>query len=166
MRSSINLAITVAILTIIVAVMLLVIFGPLSVQPGSNEQIRSVKTLESSYTVIIQNSSFDPTYLTVLAGTSVTWKVPTDNAQINGVYSDKLVNSTRLFDSGTIQAGESFSFTFNEVGNYSYHSTVQYYLVGYVNVIPNAPESLEPTNQPVVPQGYPTAAGRLPLQYG
>jgi plastocyanin len=163
MKSSTNFAITVVILAIIVAIMLLVVFGPLSVQPGRNEQIRSLKSLESTYTVTIQNGSFDPTYLTVLAGTTVTWNVPADNAQVNGVYSDRFVNSTRMFDSGTIQAGDSFSFTFNEVGNYSYHSGIQYYLIGYVNVIPNAPESLEPANQPVVPQGYPTVAGRLSL---
>lgn len=159
MRSSINFAITVVILVIITSVMLLIIFGPLSLQPGRNEPVDSVKSLDNTYTITIENGTFNPTYLTVLAGTTVTWQIPQDNAQVNGVYADKMVNGTRLFDSGTIQAGSSYSFTFNDAGNYSYHSTIQYFLIGYVNVVPNAPESLEPTNQPVTPTGYPTVTG-------
>jgi plastocyanin len=157
LRSGTNFAITINIMAIIASGMLLVILGPLSVEPGHGEQIRSVKTLEPTTTVVIENSTFNPTYLTVLAGTNVTWKNPSEHAQSNSVVSDDLANGTRVFDSGPLNAGESFSFTFNEVGNYTSHSGRQYYTNASVNVIPNAPESFF-TPGPVTPEGYPTAA--------
>jgi plastocyanin len=157
MRSGTNFAITIAILVIVAAIMTLVIYGPLNVTPGRGEPIRSVKTLDNTYTITIRNNTYDPTYLTVLAGTTVTWQNPGTSAQVNSVISDELANGTRLFDSGPLNAGDTFTFTFNEVGNHSYHSGIQYFSNASVNVIPNAPESFV-TAQPAGPEGFPTAA--------
>jgi plastocyanin len=157
MRPRTNFAITVIIILAIATGMLLVFFGPLSVPPGHGEQARSVKTLEPTTTVTIGNNSYDPTYLTVLAGTTVTWQNPASYGQTNSVVSDNMTGSTRTFDSGPLNAGDTFSFTFNDVGNYTYHSGVQYFSNASVNVIPNAPESFV-TPQPQTPEGYPTVA--------
>ncbi len=160
MKPITNFIITIVILVVVVSILLLVWYGPLALTPGHGAQIRSAKGLEGTTTVIIENNTFNPTYLTVLAGTTVVWKNPSGSAQVNSVMSDKIVNGSRLFASGPINAGQSFIFTFTDVGNYTYSSGIQYFANGSVNVIPNAPEGFPTIGQITPNQGFPTLAMR------
>ena len=62
--------------------------------------------------------AFGPATLTVKTGTTVTWKNNDDIAHT--VTSD----DGTTFDSGTLAAGASFSFTANTGGTYAYHCTI------------------------------------------
>lgn len=64
--------------------------------------------------VLIRNMSFDPSPLTVVAGTKVTWK------NQDGV-THTVTSNTGLFDSGNLGANQSFSYTFSTPGTYEYY---------------------------------------------
>jgi plastocyanin len=72
--------------------------------PGSNE-------------VLIRNMAFDPSTLTVKEGTTITW---TNKDGVNHTVT----SDAGLFDSGSLGAGGSFSFTFSTAGTYPYHCTL------------------------------------------
>ena len=76
--------------------------------------------------VAIQNFSFTPQTLTVKAGTKVTW---TNNdstthtvTSTNGPGTNAA--TTSLFSSGSLNGGQSFSFTFTKAGTYYYECTI------------------------------------------
>ena len=80
----------------------------------------------SSIKVTIANSAFSPSKIEVQAGTTVTW---TNNDAmphtVTSTKSDDVDSATSgLFDSGTLQTGESFSYTFERAGDYPYECTI------------------------------------------
>ena len=76
--------------------------------------------------VTIADSAFSPSKIEVKAGTTVTWT--NDDAvphTVTSTKSDDVDSATSgLFDSGTLQPGESFSYTFKKAGNYPYECTI------------------------------------------
>lgn len=78
--------------------------------------------------VSISNFSFNPGTLTVKVGTTVTWT--NEDSAPHTVTSDSgsLLNSPRL------SQGQSFSFTFTEVGSTSYHCAIHPMMKGTVIV--------------------------------
>src|SRR5215211_7407591 len=68
-------------------------------------------------TVSIQDFFFDPDQLSVAPGTTVTWvnegEAPHTTTADDGTW-----------DSGTLQPGEDFSFTFDQPGTYTYHCSI------------------------------------------
>jgi plastocyanin len=68
-------------------------------------------------TVSIKDFAFNPPNATVAPGTTVTW-VNNDQAPHTATADDG------AFDSGTLQPGQSFSFTFDEAGTYAYHCNI------------------------------------------
>ena len=77
-------------------------------------------------TVAIQDSSFTPQTLTVKAGTKVTWtnndSTVHDVTSTDGPGTD--ATTTDLFSSGSMSAGQSFSYTFTKAGTYYYECTI------------------------------------------
>ena len=67
--------------------------------------------------VSIKNFAFNPPNTTVSAGTTVTW-VNNDQAPHTATANDG------AFDSGTLQPGQSYSFTFDKPGTYAYHCNI------------------------------------------
>jgi plastocyanin len=82
---------------------------------------------ESGTTVTIDNYAFSPTTLTVSAGTTVTW-VNNDTAAHTVTADDG------TFDSGNLDPGESFTYTFASAGTISYHCNYHPTMVGTVVV--------------------------------
>src|SRR5215218_6446028 len=72
---------------------------------------------QDEMTVSIQDFFFDPDQLTVAPGTTVTWvnegQAPHTTTADGGTW-----------DSGTLQPGEDFSFTFDQPGTYTYHCSI------------------------------------------
>ena len=68
---------------------------------------------QDEMTVSIQDFLFDPDQITVAPGTTVTWV--NDGEEPHTSTADD-----GMWDSGTLQPGESYSFTFDEPGSYSY----------------------------------------------
>lgn len=64
-------------------------------------------------TVTLKNFSFTPKTVRVKAGATVTWK--------SAEGSHTVASDNGAFNSPTLNAGQSFSFTFGTPGTYPYH---------------------------------------------
>jgi plastocyanin len=88
---------------------------------GNNSPTEMAVTSTSSSSgstteISIANYSFSPDTLTIKVGTTVTWT--NQDSVIHTVTSD-----TGVFDSGSLDQGKSFSYTFNAAGTFPYHCT-------------------------------------------
>jgi plastocyanin len=72
---------------------------------------------QDDMTVSIQDFSFNPGQMTVPQGTTVTWTN-------EGPSPHTTTADDGSWDSGTLQQGEDFSFTFDEPGTYTYHCSI------------------------------------------
>ena len=79
-------------------------------------------------------SGFSPSRLTVEAGTTVTWRN-------TGVEAHSVVSQDQLFDSKLMDAGETFSVTFEAAGTYRYHCEPRPWMKGTIVVIPAEPDA-------------------------
>lgn len=82
--------------------------------------------------VSIKNLEFNPIAITVKSGTSVTW---TNEDAVPHTVTSK-TPSPAAFDSGTIQQGTTFTYTFTQPGTYSYFCTIHTFMTGTVVVVP------------------------------
>lgn len=67
--------------------------------------------------VFIQGMAFNPSTITVAAGTTITW------TNKDG-YAHTVTSDTNLFNSGNIGSNGTFSFTFATAGTYPYHCII------------------------------------------
>ncbi|HUH97736.1 MAG TPA: cupredoxin domain-containing protein [Anaerolineales bacterium] len=81
--------------------------------PSANQTVAA----PASNAVSITSAGFQPNTLSVKAGTTVTWT--NNDAAAHTVTSD----SAGVFDSGPINQGATFKFTFSQAGTFPYHST-------------------------------------------
>jgi plastocyanin len=79
--------------------------------------------------VKIDNFSFSPTTLTIVAGTAVTW-TNQDDIPHTVVSTDE----PRLFKSKALDTGDKFSFTFSKPGTYPYFCSLHPKMNGKVIV--------------------------------
>ena len=79
--------------------------------------------------VKIDNFSFSPPTLTVVAGTTVTW-INRDDIPHTVVSSD----DSRVFKSKALDTDDRFSFTFTRAGTYSYFCSIHPKMTGKVVV--------------------------------
>lgn len=66
----------------------------------------------------LRNLRFDPDMVTIKQGTTVTW-INRDSVT-HTVTSGTRNNGSGLFDSGNLNSGATFSYTFNEKGTFDY----------------------------------------------
>ena len=98
---------------ILVSLIVLAIFASGCVNYGGNQATPPA----GSNSVSIMNYAFNPSVLNVPAGTTVTWT--NGDSVVHTVTSD-----SGAFDSGQIPSGQTFSYTFNTAGTYTYHCAV------------------------------------------
>src|SRR5215207_2380376 len=72
---------------------------------------------QDDMTVSIQDFSFNPGQITVAPGTTVTWTN-------EGPSPHTTTADDGSWDSGELQQGEDFSFTFDKPGTYTYHCSI------------------------------------------
>jgi glucose/arabinose dehydrogenase/plastocyanin/quercetin dioxygenase-like cupin family protein len=87
-------------------------------QPPPQQQPQQVQQPQ----VVMQNNSYQPQRITVEAGTAVRWV--NQDGVAHTVTSGTPQNPTGRFDSGTMQQGQRFSFTFEQPGTYQYFCRV------------------------------------------
>jgi plastocyanin len=109
---------------LIIGILVLVVI--VSVSGCTNNNTPTTTNLGAN-TIAIQNFAFNPATLTVKAGTTVTW---TNLDSTN----HPVASDTGVFNSGTLNNGQSYSFTFNQTGSYPYHCTVHPSMTGTVIV--------------------------------
>ena len=77
--------------------------------------------------IMVKDFMFNPTPLTVKAGSTVTWTNMDDEPHT-------AVSDTGVFKSGGMDTNESFSFKFDKPGTYHYTCTIHPRMVGTVVV--------------------------------
>lgn len=87
---------------------------PKTTPPVTAPSPKPAQTLPTTHAVTIQDFAFSPSSLTIKKGDKMTWtnkdSAPHTVTWDNGGQS-----------SGTLKTGESYSFTFNTAGTFSYH---------------------------------------------
>jgi plastocyanin len=116
----------------------------------------------TEHVVDIANVAFGPSSLTIMVGDTVTW---TNSDSMPHTATDE----DDRFDSGNLDPGQSFSFTFTAPGTYAYrcdyHSNMSGTIVVQAAAAPaSAPASAAPTKnqQPAVVASSPAAPGAQP----
>lgn len=84
------------------------------------------------------DAAFDPVVISIAVGTSVHW-VNADDVAHNVTSNPGTLgcdpSSTENFDSGTINPGQTFDYTFNTRGSFSYHCEIHGCMMyGTINV--------------------------------
>ncbi|HJZ59411.1 MAG TPA: cupredoxin domain-containing protein [Gemmataceae bacterium] len=82
---------------------------------------------EQSATVSISDNAFEPARLTVSVGTTVRWKN-------GGQHRHTVTSGTAVWDSGKLEPGASYSYTFTKPGTYSYHCALHNGMKGEIVV--------------------------------
>jgi plastocyanin len=82
---------------------------------------------QQNQTVYIQDFYFSPASINVEPGTTVTW--------VNqGQAPHTATHTGGTFDSGTLQPGQSYSYTFNRAGTYAYYCQIHPNMTGTIVV--------------------------------
>jgi plastocyanin len=85
--------------------------------------------LSGSVEATIAGFTFSPAELTIKVGTTVTWK--NEDSATHTVSADD-----DSWGSNQLEKGDSFSFTFNQAGTFSYHCGVHRSMKGTITVVP------------------------------
>jgi len=96
--------------------------------PSANETTAAPTVAPASNAVSITSAGLQPSALTVPVGTTVTWT--NNDSAAHTVTSD----TAGVFDSGPINQGVTFTFTFSQAGTFTYHSTSDPSMTGTVTV--------------------------------
>lgn len=84
---------------------------------------------QATNSVTIQNMSFSPASITVKKGDTITW-TNQDAVGHNVTETDGKTGP----NSSTLNQGKTYSFTFNEIGTFSYNCSLHPYMTGSVTV--------------------------------
>jgi plastocyanin len=98
----------------------LALVATLALAPSAGAQGKTMK-------VSIEDFFFSPANMTVAPGTTVKWVN-------NGQAPHTSTADDGTWDSGTLQPGESFSFTFDQPGTYTYHCNIHPNMTGTITV--------------------------------
>ena len=100
------------------------------VDPGSLQLwAPGVAQASEARNVTIDNYTFSPATLTVPVGTTVTWT--NRDFEVHTVTAD---DTPPTFKSAGLDTDDSFSFTFNKAGTYSYHCSLHTRMTGKIVV--------------------------------
>jgi plastocyanin len=89
--------------------------------------VPSVADTTDSTKVIVKDFTFNPTALTVKAGSTVTWTNMDDEPHT-------VVSDTGMFKSGGMDTNESYSFKFDKPGTYHFTCSIHPRMVGTIVV--------------------------------
>ena len=117
MNTSRNIKLKLFSLNIIVFIILGLLLGC-----SKNNNSNPIAPQSSTNQVVMQNSSFVPSSITITVGTKVTWT--NKDSYAHTVTSGTPSHPTGLFDSGNINAGGTFSYTFDSTGTYQYYCKI------------------------------------------
>jgi plastocyanin len=88
--------------------------------------ITGTTTIPQTFKISIKNFAFNPATLTIKRGAIVTWT--------NDDSATHTVVITGVTNSGNIKSGQSFNYTFNNVGTFDYHCSIHPLMTGKVIV--------------------------------
>lgn len=98
----------------------------------------SLKPIEAKTEVIIPQGSATNTKLAGYAPSAVTVVIGVNNtviwSNVDNAPHTVTSDATGVFDSGNLNANQSFTFTFTKTGTYPYHCTYHSWMHGTINV--------------------------------
>jgi plastocyanin len=115
--------------------------GPLGIIGGPR-----LAAAQGSASVSIVDFAFDPGSVAVDAGGTVTWTN-------QGPSAHTVTADDGSFDSGTMNAGDTYSFTFMSAGTFSYHCAIHPNMVGSVAVSGGSTTETPATTMPATGSG-------------
>lgn len=95
--------------------------------PGGSGNNPTSPSAATEADVKISGFAFSPTPLEIKAGTTVTWK--NEDSVPHTIVADD-----GSFSSNTLNQGDSFSFTFEKTGSFSYHCSIHTSMKGTITV--------------------------------
>ena len=98
--------------------------------PASSDTGATATPASGAASVTINNLSFAPASITVAKGTKVTW---TNQDSVDHTVTADTASSNAPASS-TFGNGQTYSFTFNTPGTYTYHCSVHPFMTGTVVV--------------------------------
>jgi plastocyanin len=113
-----------------VAMVLIVL--SLMLSPLAASSVRAAQ----SWTVTMGDNYFQPSTITINVGDTVVW----NNTGASSHSATSLIGQAQTWDSGTLQPGQVFSFTFTVAGNFSYYCSLHPEMTGSVIVQAPVPE--------------------------
>jgi plastocyanin len=102
-------------LALLLAALVLFVLGSIEIARGATQA------------VTIDDFAFSPATLTITAGDTVTWTN-------QDTTTHTATSNTGVFDSGDLDPGDAFSFTFTTPGTYEYHCTPHPTMTGQIVV--------------------------------
>ena len=105
------------------------IFYSCNKSSGSNNSSTNTGGTTTANMVVIKGFAFSPSLLTVKKGTKVTW-VNNDGP----AHTVTATDNGNTFNSGTINPGGSYSFTFTTTGDFNYNCSIHPQMLGSVHV--------------------------------
>lgn len=124
----------------------------------------ATSTSAADVAVTINGFAFMPASITVPVGTRVVWT--NQQPQVSHTVTS---DTAGIFDSGTVQTGATFAFTFNQVGTFAYHCNIHPNMHGTVVVTgagttatPAPPATTAPPPPPAPPTTAPAPTVALP----
>ncbi|GAB2975589.1 cupredoxin domain-containing protein [Nocardioides montaniterrae] len=128
--------------------------GTVFLHNSANTSRLAAKAKASGVTIKIADYKFAPAATSVPVGTTVTW-INTDTAP----HTVSVSKGPVKFDSGMLNKGQSFSYTFKTVGTYSYYCAVHPDMTATITVTAAAPAPAPTTAPPThAPTHSPTPA--------
>ncbi len=106
-------------------------------------------TSETGTEVEISNYTFVPETITISLGDTVSWPN-------NDPVTHTITSADTLFDSGRLIAGDTFSFTPNELGTIEYYCTIHAAMEGKIIVVTQAPTVTQTPTVTPAPTTTPT----------
>lgn len=92
---------------------------------------RTTTTSAATMGVTIQNFAYAPASISVPVGTTISWTNRDSTAHT-------VTSNSGAFDSGIMNAGASYSFTFNQAGTFAYHCEIHPFMVASITVTGSA----------------------------
>ncbi len=110
---------------------------PPAVDTGTGETA-TVNIPEGAFDPNNTENAFDPLEITVAVGTTVTWTNADAIAHTvtSGVSDGVSPTPDGMFDSGFVNEGDTFSYTFTEAGEFDYYCLPHPWMIGKVIVTP------------------------------
>jgi quinohemoprotein ethanol dehydrogenase len=109
--------------------------GPVSAPPAPSSEVPANAYATNSVNIV--DFAFNPGTIIIPPGTTVTWT--NTGSQPHSATSTVSETNPVTFDSGILNPGQSYSFTFDTPGTYDYFCVPHPFMRGKVIVDPNAP---------------------------
>lgn len=105
----------------------------LAIFPLVQTSPKPVQASSPTFSATIANYAFHPQHINVTTGTQVVW-INNDGTQHTVTSTNITQGGAHLIDSGSLNSGQSFSYTFYKHGFYPYACFFHSYMTGWVNV--------------------------------